>query len=209
MATHLAFERKREAFGVAMTHTKTVVNSPASRIRPSANGTSCNGMGARPSPQSPASIRTTTSSVPGLPWIVMTSVLCCSRSVENRPGMPSTWSKWPCVSKSRSSLLKPAPLRSNWRCVPSPQSTMTRRPPASSRRPGWLRSADGTLAEVPRKVRSNMIGCMPHPFGRAGCHGAGVQAYYISGERLPDRSSARPTLKRPRRDRLGNRFWTP
>jgi hypothetical protein len=31
--------------------------------------------------------------------------------------MPSTWSKWPCVSKSRSSLLKPAPLRSNWRAA--------------------------------------------------------------------------------------------
>ena len=120
-------------------------------------------MGARPSPQSPASIRTTTSSVLGLPWIVMTSVLCRSRSVENRPGMPSTWSKWPCVSKSRSSLLKPAPLRSNWRCVPSPQSTMMRWPPASTRRPGWLRSAEGTLAEVPRKVRSNMIECMYYP----------------------------------------------
>ena len=66
MTADLAFERKREAFGVAMTHTKTVVNSPASRIRPSANGTSCNGLGARPSPQSPASIRTTTSSVLGL-----------------------------------------------------------------------------------------------------------------------------------------------
>jgi TolB-like protein len=104
--------------------------------RPSANGTSCNGMGARPSPQSPASIRTTTSSVPGLPWIVMTSDLCRSRSVENRPGMPSTWSTWPCVSKSRSSLPKPAPLRSNWRCVPSPQSTMMRWLPASTRRPG-------------------------------------------------------------------------
>jgi len=92
---------------------KSTVNSPASRIRPSASGTSCNGMGARPSPQSPASIRTDDVERPGLPWIVMTSVLCRGRSVENRPGMPSTWSKWPCVSKSRSSLLKPAPLRSN------------------------------------------------------------------------------------------------
>jgi len=50
-----------------MTHTETVdgefagVDDP-----PSAIGTSCNGIGARPSPQSPASIRTTTSSVPGL-----------------------------------------------------------------------------------------------------------------------------------------------
>jgi hypothetical protein len=34
-----------------------------------------------------------------------------------RPGMPSTWSKWPCVNKSRSSLRKPTSLRSNWRCV--------------------------------------------------------------------------------------------
>src|ERR1700733_14317302 len=113
-------------------------------------------MGARPSPQRPASIRTTTSSVPGLPWIVMASVLCRSRSVENRPGMPSTWSKWACVSKSRSSLLKPAPLLSSWRCVPSPQSIMMRCPPASTRSPGWLRSAEGTLADVPRKVRSNI-----------------------------------------------------
>jgi len=37
--------------------------------------------------------------------------------------MPSTWSKWPCVNRSRSSLRKPAPLRSNWRWMPSPQST--------------------------------------------------------------------------------------
>ena len=48
------------------TRKQSTANSPASRTRPSANGTSCNGMGARPSPQSPASIRTTTSSAPGL-----------------------------------------------------------------------------------------------------------------------------------------------
>jgi hypothetical protein len=149
-------------------------------------------MGARPSPQSPASIQTTTSSVAGLPWIVMTSVLCRGRSVENRPGMPSTWSKWPCVSKSRSSLLKPAPPRSNWRCVPFPQSTMMRCPPASTRRPGWLRSADGTLAEVPRNVRSNIVGPVLSVLA-ANCHAAGVQAYYISDQRR----SPRPRLKKP------------
>src|ERR1700686_865695 len=146
-------------------------------------------MGARPSPQSPASIRTTTSSVPGLPWIVMTSVLCRSRSVENRPGMPSTWSKWPCVNKSRSSLLKPAPLRSNWRCVPSPQSTMMRWPPASTRRPGWLRSAEGTLAEVPRNVRSNIDGPVLSVVA-ANCHGAlkqSIDENHLSLEDLPSR----------------------
>src|ERR1700721_2944914 len=86
----------------------------------------------------------------------LTSAVCCNRRVESSPGMPSTWSKWPCVSSSRSSLRKPAPLRSNCRWVPSPQSTRMRLPPASTRRPGWLRSAEGTLADVPRKVRSNM-----------------------------------------------------
>src|ERR1700722_2536468 len=33
---------------------------------------------------------------------------------------------------------------------------MMRWPQASTRRPGWPRSADGTLAEVPRKVMSNI-----------------------------------------------------
>jgi hypothetical protein len=42
---------------------QSTVNSPASNTRLSDNGTSSSGMGARPSPQSPASIRTTTSSV--------------------------------------------------------------------------------------------------------------------------------------------------
>lgn len=77
--------------------------------------------------------------------------------VTKRPGMPSTWSKWPCVNRSRSSLRKPAPLRSNWRWMPSPQSTRMRSLPASTRRPGWLRSADGMLADVPRDVRSNIV----------------------------------------------------
>jgi hypothetical protein len=31
------------------------------------------------------------------------------------------------------------------------------RPPASTRRSEWFRSADGTLADVPRKVRSNIV----------------------------------------------------
>src|SRR5205085_7612634 len=64
----------------------------------------------------------------------------------------------PWVNKRRSSRRKPAPLRSNWRCVPSPQSTRMRWLPASIRMPGWLRSADGTLADVPRKVRANIRG---------------------------------------------------
>src|ERR1700733_5286374 len=86
----------------------------------------------------------------------MTSALCCKRRVESSPGMPSTWSKWRAVRIILSSLRNPAPLRSNCRWVPSPQSTRMRSPPASTRRPGWLRSAEGTLADVPRKVRSNM-----------------------------------------------------
>jgi hypothetical protein len=45
-----------------------------------------------------------------------------------------------------------------------------------------LRSADGTLAEVPRKVRSNMIGRMSHPVGLAGCQGASDPTDYISDE---------------------------
>src|SRR4029077_3295191 len=125
------------------------------------------------------------------PWIVMTSVLCRSRSVENKPGIPSTWSKWPCVNKSRSSLLKPAPLRSNWRCVPSPQSTMMRWPPASTRRPGWLRSADGTLAEVPRNVRSNIVGPVLSVVA-ANCHDPLKQSIdedRLSLQNLPSRVS--------------------
>src|SRR6516164_2106300 len=43
------------------------------------------------------------------------------------------------------------------RCVHSPQSTSMPLLPASTRRPGWLRSADGTLAEVPRKVSVNIL----------------------------------------------------
>src|SRR3954468_19078779 len=35
---------------------------------------------------------------------------------------------------------------------------MMRWPPASTRRPGWLLFAEGTLAEVPRNVRSNIGG---------------------------------------------------
>jgi len=45
-----------------------------------------------------------------------------------------------------------------------------------------LRSADGTLAEVPRKVRSNMIGRMSHPVGLAGCQGASDPTDYTSDE---------------------------
>src|ERR1700722_8986158 len=41
--------------------------------------------------------------------------------------------------------------------MPSPQSTNMRSLPTSTRRPGWLRSADGTLADVPRNVRSNIV----------------------------------------------------
>jgi len=58
--------------------------------------------------------------------IVIRSELSRSRSVENRPGIPRTWSKWLCVNSSRFNLRNPAPLRSSWRCVPSPQSTITR-----------------------------------------------------------------------------------
>jgi acyl carrier protein len=39
---------------------------------------------------------------------------------------------------------------------PSPQSTRMGWLPASIRRPGWLRPAEGTLAEVPRKVSANI-----------------------------------------------------
>jgi hypothetical protein len=149
------------------------VYSPASTTGPSVNGTSSRGIGARPSPHRPASIRTTTSRVPRLPWIVIASALCRSRSVEKRPGMPSTWSKWPWVNRIRSRRRKPAPPRSNWRCVPSPQSTRMRWLPASTR-PGWLRSADGTLAEVPKKVSANIRRAwrlsLIHPTGRKRSH---------------------------------------
>src|ERR1700692_4998325 len=113
----------------------------------------------------------------------MVSALCCDRNVEKSPGMPSTWSKGPCVNGSRSSLRKPAPLRSNWRWLPSPQSTRMRVLPASTRRPGWLRSADGTLAEVPRNVTANMIGA-ELSFGWRGCHDAGPKTY-VPNEILP------------------------
>jgi hypothetical protein len=66
-------------------------------------------------------------------------------------------------------------------------------PAASTRRPGWLRSADGTLAEVPRKVKSNMVGAMLSSVGVPGCHGASVQANYILNEQL----QVIPPLKKP------------
>ena len=48
---------------------------------------------------------------------------------------------------------------------------MMRWPPASTRRPGWSRSAEGTLAELPRKVRSNIV--LPVlSVVAASCHGA-------------------------------------
>ena len=69
---------------------------------------------------------------------------------------------------------------------------MMRWPPASTRRPGWLRSAEGTLAEVPRKVRSNIVGAVLSVVA-ANCHGAGAQAYQYRGRTwLP-----RPHLKNP------------
>src|SRR5580693_3353742 len=84
---------------------------------------------------------------------------------------------------------EPAPLRSNWRCVPSPQSIMMRCPPASTRSPGWLRSAEGTLAEVPRNVRSNMVGPVLAVVA-ADCHGAlkqSIDENHLSLEDLPPR----------------------
>src|SRR5882724_11515573 len=74
-------------------------------------------------------------------------------------------------------------LRNNRRCAPSPQSTRIRWLPASTRRPGWLRSADGTLAEVPRNVTANMIGA-ELSFGWRGCHDAGPKTY-VPNEILP------------------------
>jgi hypothetical protein len=72
------------------------------------------------------------------------------------------------LRRDRSSRRKPAPLRSNWRCVPSPQSTGMRWPLDSTRRPGWLRSADGTLADVPRNVRADIESARRGPRGCAG-----------------------------------------
>ncbi len=53
-----------------------------------------------------------------------------------------------------------------------------------------MRSAEGTLAEVPRNVRSNIVGPILS-VAAANCHGAGVQVYYISDER----GFPRPRLK--------------
>jgi len=111
-----------------MTHRETVdgeisgVQDPPLRQRDELQRDGCPSL----APESGEHLDDDVERFPGLPWIVMTSALCRSRSVENRPGMPSTWSKWACVSKSRSSLLKPAALLSSWRCVPSPQSIMIR-----------------------------------------------------------------------------------
>src|SRR5262249_53686944 len=57
----------------------------------------------------------------------------------------------------RSSFRKPAPLRGNWHCVPSRQSSRMLYLSASPRFLGWLRSADGTLAEVPKNVSANIL----------------------------------------------------
>src|SRR5882757_8578827 len=126
MATHLALERKREAFGIAMTHTETVdgelagVEDPPLRQR---NELQRDG---RPS-LAPESGEHPDDNVKRPRAAVDRHDI--GALPQPQPGMPSTWSKWPCVSKSRSSLLKPTLLRSNWRCVPSPQSTMMRWPP--------------------------------------------------------------------------------
>src|SRR6478735_5311780 len=104
----------------------------------------------------------------------------------------------------RSSRRKPAPLRNNWRCVPSPQSTRIRLPAASTRRAGWLRSADGTLAEVPRNVRANMlVSIQASPLPNA------TQAPARTGPSIPHRArqavrisrdpAAEPCLRRPDR----------
>jgi hypothetical protein len=47
-----------------------------------------------------------------------------------------------------------------------------------------LRSADGTLAEVPRNVTANMIGA-ELSFGWRGCHDAGPKTTYVPNEILP------------------------
>ena len=57
----------RDVWAAVRTGKQPIVNSWASMTSPSANGTSSSGIGAFPSPHKPASIRTTTSRVPGLP----------------------------------------------------------------------------------------------------------------------------------------------
>src|SRR5262249_16574652 len=96
MTADLAFQGKSEAVGVAVADRKAADRELASvedltfrqghelqRASPSSFAQQ-----AREHPNDE-------SRVPGLPWIVITSVLCRSRKVENRPGMPSTWSKGP------------------------------------------------------------------------------------------------------------------
>jgi hypothetical protein len=68
MTTSEAFEGETETVGVAVADPKAVDREFAeSRTRPSVSGASFSGIGARPSPQRPASIRTMTSRVLGLP----------------------------------------------------------------------------------------------------------------------------------------------
>ena len=161
MAAHSASNEKREAFGLAMTPTRKAVDGELAGVD---DGPSVNGIEFKrdrapcPSPHSPASIRTTTSRVPrtavdrhrvgALPQPQRREETAECRA-RGRNGHGSTGSDRGVGSRRR--------RRSNWRCVPSPQSTRMRSLPASTRRPGWLRSAEGTLARSPKNVSANIL----------------------------------------------------
>src|SRR5438876_9757608 len=68
------------------------------------------------------------------------------------------------------------PLRSNCRCVPSPQSTIQRSPRCTTSAELSPRSMDGAEADVPRKTISNTNAILARPALLVLCHPAGVPA---------------------------------
>src|SRR4051794_25714122 len=72
------------------------------------------------------------------------------------PGSPSQWSAWWWVRNTACMSGRPT-VRSNWRCVPSPQSNSSRSPPRRSSVAGRPRRAVGTEPAVPAKNSDRSI----------------------------------------------------
>ena len=156
MAACPAFEREPETVGVAMADLKALdrefagVDDPSIRERvPAAPAPFLRPRGPRASGRRPREW-------PGhhrSSWYRRSAAIVTSRRAQEcrahgRNGHVSIGADRACGSRLRSAAIG---------ALPSPQSTRMRSLPASTRRPGWLRSADGMLADVPRNVRSNII----------------------------------------------------
>ena len=158
----MTFKAEAKAVGVAVADTKAIdgevfrvddASFLLQRIAPAESAPF-------PSPRDPRASARRRQGYPRLPWILIDPRRSAAAAGSKEDPDCRARGRMAMVNRSRSSLRKPAPLPSSFRWVPSPQSTRIRSPPASTRSPGWLRSADGTLADVPRNVRPNIL-CMP------------------------------------------------